>query len=273
MIGRIPNFEKSWTLRLRRGALRETRTPDPLITNQTLYQLSYEGSPRTLAGRAARVQSGKPKAASAGERGEDRGDRCRAGVGGAAEVGAAEVGGAAGARPRHAGGRRGARSRRRGRRRRGRPGAARRAPGRARRSACGRRARRRRRSGCARDPRRAPPAGRRPRPSRWPVAVKKIESRTPLEPPMEADRSVADPPAGRRRVGQRQRRQRGEHAARAGGGGRAGVAVAGARVEAVELGLERDQPVAGRTDRRRERRVRRSAGARGSARRAAAAAW
>ena len=25
------------------GALRETRTPDPLITNQMLYRLSYEG--------------------------------------------------------------------------------------------------------------------------------------------------------------------------------------------------------------------------------------
>ena len=26
------------------GAPRETRTPDPLITNQTLYQLSYRGT-------------------------------------------------------------------------------------------------------------------------------------------------------------------------------------------------------------------------------------
>ena len=31
------------------GALRETRTPDPLITNQTLYRLSYEGSRGTIA--------------------------------------------------------------------------------------------------------------------------------------------------------------------------------------------------------------------------------
>ncbi len=31
------------------GAPRETRTPDPLITNQMLYQLSYKGSGVRLA--------------------------------------------------------------------------------------------------------------------------------------------------------------------------------------------------------------------------------
>lgn len=31
------------------GAPRETRTPDPLITNQVLYQLSYKGTGVELA--------------------------------------------------------------------------------------------------------------------------------------------------------------------------------------------------------------------------------
>ena len=31
------------------GAPRETRTPDPLITNQMLYQLSYKGSGRAIS--------------------------------------------------------------------------------------------------------------------------------------------------------------------------------------------------------------------------------
>ena len=39
------------------GAPRETRTPDPLITNQVLYQLSYRG---TTASLATAGQMGKP---------------------------------------------------------------------------------------------------------------------------------------------------------------------------------------------------------------------
>ena len=35
------------------GAPRETRTPDPLITNQLLYQLSYEGSGPHHSAKAA----------------------------------------------------------------------------------------------------------------------------------------------------------------------------------------------------------------------------
>src|SRR5437016_5715564 len=35
---------KHWKSRRKSGAPRETRTPDPLITNQMLYQLSYKGS-------------------------------------------------------------------------------------------------------------------------------------------------------------------------------------------------------------------------------------
>lgn len=35
---------KNTTFKLNSGAPRETRTPDPLITNQVLYQLSYKGS-------------------------------------------------------------------------------------------------------------------------------------------------------------------------------------------------------------------------------------
>ena len=61
--------------------------------------------------------------------------------------------------------------------------------------------------------------------------------------------------AGGGGIGERQMRQGGDEAARAGGGGGAGVAVAGACVEAVELGLERDQPVAGGADGGGERRV------------------
>ena len=34
---------------LENGAPRETRTPDPLITNQVLYQLSYKGAALQLA--------------------------------------------------------------------------------------------------------------------------------------------------------------------------------------------------------------------------------
>jgi hypothetical protein len=33
---------------VRNGAPRETRTPDPLITNQLLYQLSYRGTGRVI---------------------------------------------------------------------------------------------------------------------------------------------------------------------------------------------------------------------------------
>lgn len=35
-------------LKIYSGAPRETRTPDPLITNQVLYQLSYKGT--TISG-------------------------------------------------------------------------------------------------------------------------------------------------------------------------------------------------------------------------------
>ncbi len=35
------------TICLENGAPRGARTPDPLITNQVLYQLSYRGTPLT----------------------------------------------------------------------------------------------------------------------------------------------------------------------------------------------------------------------------------
>ena len=38
------------------GAPRETRTPDPLITNQMLYRLSYEGNARPLVRSPALMQ-------------------------------------------------------------------------------------------------------------------------------------------------------------------------------------------------------------------------
>ena len=55
------------------GAPRETRTPDPLITNQMLYQLSYRGTQipvgirpaafkRHLLARAARATAARPTA-------------------------------------------------------------------------------------------------------------------------------------------------------------------------------------------------------------------
>ena len=56
--GRSPNHERNVTTRrlqlarysavfLENGAPRGARTPDPLITNQVLYQLSYRGTPLT----------------------------------------------------------------------------------------------------------------------------------------------------------------------------------------------------------------------------------
>lgn len=68
--------------------------------------------------------------------------------------------------------------------------------------------------------------------------------------PAHAGRDQRTDASGRRRgIGERQERQRGDQAARAGGQRRAGIAVARLAVEPVELGLEREQPVASGTDR------------------------
>jgi hypothetical protein len=51
------------------GAPRETRTPDPLITNQMLYQLSYRGTFPAFTASGAAVQaslSGRPGKGGAG---------------------------------------------------------------------------------------------------------------------------------------------------------------------------------------------------------------
>ena len=59
------------------GAPRETRTPDPLITNQTLYQLSYRGTWGGIYGPGTRRASPN-SAIGAGQQGHghkaDQGD-------------------------------------------------------------------------------------------------------------------------------------------------------------------------------------------------------
>ena len=40
--------KNSWPDQLRAGAARGIRTPDPVITNDVLYQLSYCGEPKRL---------------------------------------------------------------------------------------------------------------------------------------------------------------------------------------------------------------------------------
>ena len=42
--GKISKMTKNYVLPLKHGAPRETRTPDPLITNQLLYQLCISSS-------------------------------------------------------------------------------------------------------------------------------------------------------------------------------------------------------------------------------------